>query len=193
MCGVCVASRAKPFGKTLQKAGVVLGGAPEHRGVRLQEDVDGGHAAGLESQVQGRGFRLAIARRWDALGAKRREFGLGRLQIRQERGIGVQPRDGGRAHETAPHHVAEPMMVADDAALAKGPAAGEELVGPIRRNLAQDEGKSPAEGGVPGRIRRVLFQEGSLVRHGEGFAILLKRPGAFVVVLRGVGREARHR
>ena len=82
------------------------------------------------------------------------------------------------------------MMVADDAALAKRPAAGEDLVGPIRRNLAQDEGESPPEGGVPGWIRRVLFQEGPLFRHGEGFAILLKRPRAFVVVLRGVGRAA---
>ena len=42
MCGVCVASREKPFGIDLEQAGVVVGGMLEHRGVRLQQDVDGG-------------------------------------------------------------------------------------------------------------------------------------------------------
>ena len=41
MCGVCVASRAKPFGKTLSRRALLACGMPEHRGVRLQEDVDG--------------------------------------------------------------------------------------------------------------------------------------------------------
>ena len=129
MCGRVCRIQGEALRVNLEQAGVVGFGMPEHRGVRLQQDVDGGHAAGLESQGQCRGFRLAIARRWDAFGAKRREFGLGRLQIRAERGIGVQPRHGGRAHETAPNHVAIPMMVADDAALAERPAAGEDLVG----------------------------------------------------------------
>ena len=79
------------------------------------------------------------------------------------------------------------MMIADDAALAEGPAAGEDFVGTIRRNLAQDEGKPPAEGGVAGRIRRILLQEGARFGHGEGFAVLLEGPRALVVVLRGVG------
>ena len=105
----------------------------EHRRIRFEQDVNGGHGAGLVSQGQRGGFRLAIARRRNAFGAQRRELGPGRFQIRQERGIGVQPRHGGRAHEPAPHHVAKPMVVAHDAALAERPAAGEDLVLTIRR------------------------------------------------------------
>ncbi len=190
MCGRVRRIQREALREDLEQAGVVVCGMLEHRGVRLQQDVNGGHATGLESQRQCCGFRVAIACRWNAFGAERREFGLGCLQIRAERGIGVQPRHGGRAHETAPNHVAIPMMVADDAALAKRPAAGEDLVGTIRRNLAQDEGKPPTEGGVPGRIGRILFQEVARFRNGEGFAILLEGPRAFVVVLRGVGGDA---
>ena len=76
--------QGKAFREDLEQAGVVGGGMLEHRGVRLQEDVNGGHATGLESQGQSGGFRLAIAGRWDAFGAECREFGLGRRQIRCE-------------------------------------------------------------------------------------------------------------
>jgi cytidylate kinase len=75
---------------------------------------------------------LAIARRRNAFGAQCRKLGPGRFQIRQERRISVQPRHGARAHEPDPNHVAEPMVVAHDAALAERPAAGENLFGPIR-------------------------------------------------------------
>ena len=82
---------------------------------------------GLVSQCQRRRFRLAIDGRCDAFGANRRDFGPGGLQIRAERGIGVQSRHGGRAHEAAPNHVAVPMMVDDDAALAKSTASVEDF------------------------------------------------------------------
>ena len=49
-CGRCVASSAKPFGKTFEQAGVVGFATLEHRGVRLQQDVDGGDRARLERE-----------------------------------------------------------------------------------------------------------------------------------------------
>ena len=50
MCGRCVASSAKPFGKDLEQAGIVGFGMLEHRGVRLQQDVDGCDRARLERE-----------------------------------------------------------------------------------------------------------------------------------------------
>ena len=52
MCGVCVASRAKPFGKTLSRRALLAAAMPEHRGVRLQQDVDGGDR-GLRGREDG--------------------------------------------------------------------------------------------------------------------------------------------
>ena len=52
MCGRCVASRAKPFGKTLSRRALLAAAMLEHRGVRLQQDVDGGDR-GLRGREDG--------------------------------------------------------------------------------------------------------------------------------------------
>ena len=58
MCGRVRRIQGESFREDLEQAGVVGFGMLEHRGVRLQQDVNGGHAAGLESQGQCCGFRL---------------------------------------------------------------------------------------------------------------------------------------
>ncbi len=75
------------------------------------------------------------------------------------------------------------MMIADNAAFAVGPAAGENRIGPVRRNFAEDEGKPNTEGRVARWIRRIFFQECSRFGDGQRRAIFLKGPSALVIVL----------
>ena len=81
-------------------------------------------------------------------------------------------------------------MTVADYAVGDAPERGVFQPDPARiakaRKLGQDEGKSPAEGGVPRRIRRVLLQGGLHFRNRDGFVINLERPLSFVVILRGV-------
>jgi len=82
------------------------------------------------------------------------------------------------------------MVVAHDAAFTKRLSAGQKFVGPIRRNLCQDERVPPTERSMPGRISGIVFQKIAGFGNGEGFVIVLKRPLAFLEVLRGVGGQA---
>src|SRR5271165_4053975 len=91
------------------------------------------------------GLKRAVALRRHLLGADRREFVLGRRKIRKKSRIGVQARDSRRADGSAFHHVAFPMHVADETALAKGEAACEDGVALVRRGLREDERPGPAD------------------------------------------------
>jgi hypothetical protein len=64
----------------------------------------------------------------------------------------VQARNGRRSHELSREHVAFPVDVADHPALSERPAASEDGVGLIGRNLGEDERLGPADSRTPGRI-----------------------------------------
>src|SRR5271163_4731128 len=54
---------------------------------------------------------LQITRGFEALGASGRELGLRRLQVGQERRVGLQYRDGCGCHQATLDHIAVPMNV----------------------------------------------------------------------------------
>jgi len=90
---------------------------------------------------------------WDnPMGTRGFEFFARRVQIIFERPVGVQPRDCIGADVSTLHRVATPMHVAHHAARSVSPAARENGIGLIRRDLREHQRPCHADGAVSRRI-----------------------------------------
>ena len=99
------------------------------------------------------GFGGAIALRLRRTGALCRHFGLRRLDVAFERGIGVQRGDRRRPDHLAGFDIARPVDIADNPALSKRTAAGEDHRAALGCDLGQDQRPGPARRRVAGRVR----------------------------------------
>ncbi|KAG1084365.1 hypothetical protein G6F40_014513 [Rhizopus arrhizus] len=111
-------------------------------------------------------------------------------QILVERGVGMQARHGGGAHETPFEDVALPVHIAHQAALTVVAASRLDGVGAVRRDLRQDQRPGPADGGMAGRIGAVLAQPGFVGGRAGRLAVDHERARTLVLVLGCLGGRA---